>query len=184
MFRTLQSPRLAVLLACASAAAACNGRAAEPAGTPSPAETDETAATATENATEAATGEAEPAAPPRPGLAAGSLMIGGSFEHVTSVGGVDVSHGLSFDGAAVTRSLRGALAGREPYRVVDDATGRVVIELGDAGGTVVRREFVFIDHDTMLDSAAPLTRYSRTEELEDVLEARVAAASEGSGVSP
>ncbi len=124
-------------------------------------------------------GDGEATAPPAPTREVedppvpASTRIRGAFAYEASHGDARVQLGVAFDGGTLVRSTSGEVTSRQPYRVLEEGEDRVLIELVAADERVVRRTFVLLDDDRVIDDAAP-----------DVVYMRIAPpAAEGSGTT-
>lgn len=148
---TLRTGALAILISAATAGiAACDRGTAPP---PTPAAEQETAA---------------------PALPSGATLLEGTYLFETRFDAHDLSVGMRFHEGTLARINRGVVTAVESFTVVEDAPGRVVIELRSETSPPKRRELIFASTDAMFDSADP-----------DVIYVRVADADtrEGSGLT-
>lgn len=100
-----------------------------------------------------------PLPPPPPPPA--SEWLHGEFEFRTAHLGRDVHFGLRFSDGTLARTREGVITASEPYRVVDDAPERVVLELTPDDGPPKARELRFDGPDVLWDTAAPELRFER-----------------------
>ena len=99
-------------------------------------------------------------APPTPA----STRIRGTFSYEASHGDARVQLGVAFDGGTLVRSTSGAVTSRQPYRVLDEGEDSVLIELVTTDERLIRRTFVLLDDDRIVDDAAPDVVYVRLDE--------------------
>jgi len=100
-------------------------------------------------------------------LLKGSVLLEGEFAYETELGSHRVELGLRFSDGEITRLTQGSPTAVEPYRVVNDETGRAVIEISAEGQPPKRRGFAFDGSDTLYDLAAPEVRYRRIAHGDD-----------------